>query len=104
MARTKVILNDNDVFSIVKNWAYQHDFELKESKENYKLYSRKGSGMATYWLDIKKNGDKVELQAWLKGLAFGETDLGHGFKGSALKGPYRKMFNELLLIFDIPAI
>ena len=103
MPRVRFDIKNREAFDIVKAWAYRHEFLLQVATEDYKLWY-KNCFPGEMMLEIKIVGDSYSLQAWAQTPILGEMDLGPGIFGRVIRGPYRKIFNELLVLLGIPQI
>jgi hypothetical protein len=57
-----------DLWPIVESWAAQTGFVEREKSPNRRLYRKGGGGlvMAPAFLEIRREGRKVSLEAWVK--------------------------------------
>ncbi len=99
---------DKDIWEIVNEWSQGSHYRLKEEKEDYRLM-QKGYGLlvAPMMLEIKKDGNKVHMEAWIRVpmvtrifalfLLPAELDLGKGMRAVAPRTVARNSVNKLLI-------
>jgi hypothetical protein len=104
----------DEFFEIVRAWALSFDFEIKEKKDDFRLYHKNGFGAGVHgWLLAQHDGKVAHIEAWLgprdeqkKSLFFNgeKMSLENSFSAGLPRAQYREIFNKLLDAFEEPRI
>jgi hypothetical protein len=101
----------DEFFEIVRAWALSTNFEVKEKRDDYRLYHKSGFGIGGHaWLVAQHDGKVAHLEAWLGPQNDGnfmtgeKISLENAFVGALPRAQYREIFNKLLDVFEEPRI
>jgi len=100
-------------FEIVRDWALSANFEIKEKRDNYRLYHFNNLvGVGVHgWLIAEHNGQVARLEAWIGPRENGNFMKGekmslheNNFVGIVARKHYKTIFNRLLDVLEEPRI